>query len=235
MRHLLFVLLCCPLLMGAASRSFDGTNDVISMGNTNVVTTGDVTVSLWVKTTEDATTDFFIGKKPDVGAVAAGYVMREGTGDLSACGVADGAVFTGCGGGTTDLDGAWNYVSLVWNGTSDVATNYVNAVSENSGTAATGSLSNADNFTIGEDAAGANDMAGLAAYGSMHAAALTVVELTEMRWHVCSLPTNLDGCWPLWGDSTEIDLSGNGRTGTVTAATTSTDGPPTMVGGYLPL
>src|SRR3990167_7900362 len=63
MRHLLFVLLCCPLLMGAASRSFDGTNDVISMGNTNVVTTGDVTVSLWVKTTEDATTDFFIGKK----------------------------------------------------------------------------------------------------------------------------------------------------------------------------
>lgn len=43
------------------------------------------------------------------------------------------------------------------------------------------------------------------------------------------------GYWPIWGDSTENDLSGNGFNATVTGTTASADGPPVTNGGSLPL
>src|SRR3990167_7616180 len=224
--------------MGAASRSFDGTDDNISMGNVLDVTTGDFTVGTWVKMTENANSEFIIGKRSTASATAgsaSGYIMRTGTGDLLACGVSDSVAHVGCGGVTAVLDGAWYYVQTTWNATTEVLAAIVNGTQENSGTGAMGSLTNAVAFTMGTDSASNNDLTGLEAYGSFHSAVLSAVELTEMRWHVCSIPTNLGGCWPLWGDSTEIDLSGNGNAGTVANATTSTDGPPTMVGAYLPL
>ena len=52
------------------------------------------------------------------------------------------------------------------------------------------------------------------------------------------LPGSLEssqGFWPIWGDSTEIDLSGKGNTGTVTGTTVDSSGPPVMFGGGLPL
>ena len=86
----------------------------------------------------------------------------------------------------------------------------------------------------GEGIDNLNDANGLIAYGTIFASVLTVVEMAELMWKPASLG-GAQGYWPLWGDSTEIDLSGNGRTGTVTGSATSTDGPPVMFGGGLPL
>lgn len=239
MTRLLFLMLCWPLLLGSASRSFDDANDNIDMGNVLNVTTGNWSLAAWVKLTEDASTDFVIGKVNDINANTAGYMLGSFSSDSQMARCGDGAA--SCGGAAADIgdfDGVWVYHLATWDATGEVLENYSNCstLGESLSGTAVGSLSNAVDFQIGEVAGGGTDANGLIAYGSRRATIPTAMERCEQMWHVESVVLfGANGLWPLWGASTEQDLSGNGVTGTVNGASTSTDGPPTMVGGYLPL
>ena len=239
MRWLLFLLclsVATPVWAGA-SRSFDGTDDYIDMGNVLDVTTNDVSQCIWIKVTpDDANFDEIIGRRGG-GGTSAGYRLRQrNTDDFPASQAMDG-VDTANAAGTTDLDLSWFFVCGTWNQTTNDSIVYVNAISEGTiNNSAVDSLTNAVNFQIGTNSDGTNDLKGLAAYGHNYLSkVLSVVEVTELMWNPGSITDSLSGFWPLWGASTEQDLSGNGRTGTVTGATTSTDGPPVMIGGYLPV
>lgn len=227
--RLVAMLFLMPLLCGAASRSFDGTNDNIDMGNVIDVTTGDVSVCIVVKMTEDATGDIILGKKTDAGATA-GYSLYADSGDLSNFIAADGTESANAD-GTSDIDGVWTALCGTWTASTETTNIFVNGVSEDTTTTANiDSLTTTSTLRIGETSSGATDAAMLAAYGRIHSAVLTTQEIAEGQWHPDWVITSLQGFWPLWGDATEIDLSGNGFTGTVSNATTSTDGPPVMIG-----
>lgn len=71
---------------------------------------------------------------------------------------------------------------------------------------------------------------GRAAYVHFYTKVLTGVERAELQFRPCSITENFSLCLPLWGDATEIDLSGLGHTGTVSGATADTNGPPIMIG-----
>ena len=71
MKRLVLILtfiLYATVAFGASSRSFDGVNDEISMGNVLDVTTGGFSICAWVKVTEDNTADTWIAKKEDYDA-----------------------------------------------------------------------------------------------------------------------------------------------------------------------
>lgn len=240
MSRLLALLLCWPLLLGAASRSFDGTNDEIDFGDNYDVGDGSSsTTCAWVKLTEDASIDAIVVKSPDLTSTTQGYRLSQDASDVLTWNVADGtdAVTSTA---TTDIDGAWHFVCGVWNGSTDTTTLYVDGVQEDTDTGANvGSLANTSSCQLGEDNSDNNDLTGLVAYVQHFNTTLTAQQIIECQWHPggCEPGTNLRGSYALWGESPEPQL-GNAATtitGTVTGASTSTDGPPTMVGGYLPL
>ena len=235
---LLTILLLLPsLCFGAASRSFDGVNDNISMGNVLDVTTGNVSLCIWAKPTESANSEQLIGKKSGVGASLAGYVLqRESTTDLISMRASDGAQ-QGQSNSTTDIDGVWGFACGTFTAPTETTTIAINNVQEDSDiTANIDSLTNAVNFQSGEQPNALNDYTGLLAYGMQFSAVISVVEMAELMWKPESIVINTpNGFWPFWGDATEIDLSANDNTGTVTGATTSSDGPPVFFGSGLPL
>ena len=231
----LILLLQCLNVWAAASRSFDGTNDEIDMGNVHDVTTGSVSLCEWIKPTDDADADTWLGKKNSA-TTAAGYHIRQGTTDPHGAVIADGTnQITSAS--PNDLDGVWTYVCSVYDGVlSSTNLLYENGVQVDSDTnILVVSLTNAIVFQIGETADDATDANGLAAYGSVWVGTiLNVQQISEIMWKP-DLAEQASGFWPLWGDATEIDLSANANTGTVTGAVTSGDGPPVMFGGGLPL
>ena len=225
---LTFILLSSPAL-GAASRSFDGTGDVIDMGNTNDIGSTDATYGLWINMTEDASADALLGKKNSA-TNDAGYKIDQGSTDLPLVRNADGTD-TVVSNGTTDTDGAWRFVTATWSTGTQTTRILVNNTQEDTDTnAAVGSLSNAVDFQLGQSADSLNDANGLMAYAFVHTSRiLTAQELEEIRWKPDMMEL-MSGFWPLWGDSPEIDLSASANTGTVTNATTSASGPPVMIG-----
>ena len=235
--YLLILMLIPGLCFGAASRSFDGVNDNISMGSVLNVTTGNVSLCIWSKTTENAVGDILVGRKGSAGADTAGYHLRQGTSvDTVDTRIADGTEQLASS-STTDIDGAWYFVCGTYNSTTETTVLYISGTQEDTDSLANmDSLTNTVSFIIGESGIGGGDATGLMAYSMQFSSILTAVEVNELMWKpeiiVISTP---NGFWPLWGDSTEIDLSGNGLTGTVTGATTSSDGPPVMFGSGLPL
>jgi len=75
------------------------------------------------------------------------------------------------------------------------------------------------------------------AYGVVYFSVITIDQMTELRWKPEGVP-GASGMWRLtWAPaiSSDIDMSGNGLTGAVLGGTSSTDGPPVMLGGALPL
>ena len=229
---LIAILLIPGLCFGAASRSFDGTDDEVDMGNVLDVSTGDVSVCAWVKTTEDASADIIVGRKNDTGT-SAGYSLFQDSSDVTWFKVSDGT--DTCGVSSTDKDAVWVWVCGTWNTTTDTCKIYYDGAQVGTGTNSTvGSLTNAVEFAVGEDGAEGNDLNGLVAYVSQYSGVLSVTEIAELMWKPESVGTSRGGFWPLWGASPEQDLNGSGLTGTVTGATTSTDGSPVFFNG-LPL
>ena len=239
MRALLLVLcwlLMSPRVWAEASRSFDGTNDTVSWGNNLDVTTGSFSLCAWTNMTEDATADIIASKKLDGTGSTPGYFLAQLSTDLMRCYAQDTSSTTaGTTDSTTDVDGVWYCICCVWDGGSnDDMYIYVNGTNESSDTAdAEGSITTTQNFIVGELADGSVDALGLISYVSFASRVFRVQEVLEVQWHSCSI--DLDACLPLWGDSTEIDLGPSDLSGTVAGATTSTNGPPTMVGGYMVL
>ena len=237
LRLLILLFLCPSLCWASASRSFDGTEDRIDMGNNIDVTTGNVSACAWVKLTEDAGGDGLIGKDASAAGSTAGYYLRQNNSDNASYQISDGVETAGATSTTTDLDGAWRWVCGTWDATAETATVYVGGVSEASATTANvDSLTNAKAFRIGADGNDGDDLTGGVAYGLVWSGKiLTVVEIIETQWKPGMIADNLSGFWTIWGDATEVDLSGNGLGGTPLNTTTSTDGPPVMFGGGLPL
>lgn len=240
MKLLWMWVLAWTLLTGAASRSFDGTDDEIDMGNVLNVTTGNVSLCAWWKGTEDASADVILGKRASsASATVAGYSLHVASTDTGRTQMADGT--TGVDSSSTDQDGAWFWDCGTWDGTNNISVYYVNGVQGDTDTASIGSLTTTANLQFGEFDDNSSDAAGLIAYGMVYGTALlTVNEVNELFWFPERIPTAIDGggkggFWPLWGASTEQDLSGNGLTGTVSNASTSQDGPPVMFGEGLPL
>ena len=235
MRRLLPILLCWPLLVGAASRSFDGTNDEIDWGD-NFDIGPHMMACTWTKLTEDASTDWVTGHSSNLDDIA--WSFSQTTSDVMQMRVEEniasgGSINTGtC---TTDIDGAWYFVCGSFNDDTSGAGCWVNGTQE--GVDATNSLetvTNTDTFKHGEDGDNGNDATGLMAYTQIERAfVVSAVLVTEMMWHpgCCSAL----GFLTLWGDATEINIQNTAVAGTVAGATTSTDGPPVMIGGYLPL
>lgn len=142
--------------------------------------------------------------------------------------------------GTTNFNsslGIWHFVSLTISGGGAGSTRriYVDSVQENSGTITP--ESSTGNLLIGQHkspSVNSKDWDGKLSMGKTYKKELTVVEIQELMWK----PEAIAGgntFNPIWGDSTEIDLSGNGKTGAVTGTSTSSDGPPVMFGSGLPL
>ena len=237
MRRFLGLLLCWPLLVGGGSRSFDGANDEIDFGNVNNVTTGNYTLCIWAKSTEDASTDFWIGKRANVTTATAGYSLWQLSTDTSGIGEGDGV--EGLVSPAGDADGVWVYACGVWTASTEVNLNYANGaqISTATGGGSIDSLTSASALQMGEDASDGNDSNSVQAYGRFHNVVLSVMNLNETMWFPERVTDSLSGLWPLWGsNSPEVDLSGLGLTGTIVAgAAESQDGPPVMFGLGLPL
>jgi len=236
MRRALLLLLCWPFLVGPSSRNFDGVEDDVNMGNVLDLGTNSLTMCVWVKATEDASADFFLGKRGT--SADEGYEVFQNSTDSSRFAVEDGggdqAACTG-----NDIDGVWTHQCLVWTGGSDdVLTGYENATSVCTQTnTLVDSVSTTNSVKFGESSGGDDDANAVLAYGIIEiGSAYTVAQLTAVMWDPSLTPSaNVDGLWPLWGDSPEVDLSEDANTGTVTGTTTSADGPPVMMGSTLPL
>src|SRR3990167_2298055 len=91
-----------------ASRSFDGSGDHIIMGNVLDITTGDVSICIWVNMTEDADADILIGKKSAIGSGVAGYVLYQNSSDLVNFRLGD-ATTNLISVTTTDIDAIWYF------------------------------------------------------------------------------------------------------------------------------
>lgn len=123
----------------------------------------------------------------------------------------------------------WNHVAWVYDGslTTNDPTCYVNGVAKTVTelTAPSGTIDNATaTIKIGNRAAGDRSYGGTLAYVALCAVALTQGEVL----HHMRMGMAVEGAiasLPLWGDTTEPDLSGSLRNGTVTGATVAT-GPP---------
>ena len=235
MRKLLLIILCAFLSMGAASRSFDGANDEVDMGVVLDVTTGNVSICVWIKTTQDATSDFMLGKVSDGTGATAGYGLFQSLDEPTHL-ISDATEFL-LNDSATDSDGIWYWDCGTWNSTTEFARILLNGVETDSDTGAGNidSLSNAVEFAMGETGNEGTDYLGLMAYGMQYGAVLNDVEINELMWKPEIIVSNRGGFWPLWGDSTEIDLSGNGRVGTLQGTTASTDGPPVAFGYMMPI
>ena len=227
---LVWMLLTSPC-WAAASRSFDNANDNISMGNVLDVTTGSVSVACWIRPNDDAEADAIMGKKLNNGT-GAGYALRQNTNDQVGSSQADGTTqaVDSHGPGSPVLD-VWAFAASTWNGSTDTAEAFANGASDG-GTATTiGSITSTNSLIAGEYAGGATDYNGEIAYCAVFVDdVLTTQQIAELQFSPLLSGAIPDGLWPLWGDTTEVDLSGNGYTGTVTGATTSADGPPVMIG-----
>ena len=241
MKRLVLILtfiLYATVAFGASSRSFDGVNDEISMGNVLDVTTGGFSICAWVKVAEDNTADTWIAKKEDYDAGYPGYFLgQSGAGDAILAYASDGTT-SQLALGSTDIDGAWYYICATWFSATDDLYAFANASLEGSDTVGTvGSLSNAQDFKIGETGNDSLDAKGLIAYAGMWNLALSVLYQADLMWQPEIVPgvSLMQGMWPLLGDATEPDISLNNNTGTVTNATTSSDGPPVFFGNGLPL
>ena len=153
---ILIGLLITSNAFAAVSRSFDGANDEIDMGNVLDVTTGNVSVCMWIKSTEDADADHWIGKKNNT-TTTAGYHIRQAVADTHGAVIADG-VDQIISASTVDSDGIWTWVCTVYNGSTQTNVLYEYAIQVDSDTnVAVGSLTSTVVFQIGETADDGSD------------------------------------------------------------------------------
>ena len=238
-KFLIILMLIPSLCFGAASRSYDGTNDKVSHGTDSSLnlTNTDSSLSFWVKPGSNALNFERIAiKRVDVdnwgmcgyqfNAAEFWFSYREGASqvDMSL-------------GLNTYAIGVWYYVNFQFDtdtGTPGTGTIYVNLNNETLASESGVGGGTADGFLTGLRSDDGGDFSGQIAYIKKYSVELNAVERAELMWK----PEMIPGAKlfaPYWGDSVEIDLSGNGFTGTPSGATTSSDGPPVMLGGGLPL
>lgn len=240
---ILLILMIIPSICfaGSASRSFDGVSDSIDFSKPSGLTVGtdSFTRMIWIKWGNGTDNDETIFSQQDGTGTGRNWLNVDETG---VCGAGNKA--TSVLGGTNSCsstsipNGSWQHVAVRSNETAGTVDIIQDGVETGSNTrtveSATGNLRTGVHKTNT-----AQDFNGLMAYNILCKGAITNSQINEIKF----LPENAgaycgSGYYnfaPFWGTSPEQDLSGNGNTGTVNGATTSSDGPPLMFGGGLPL
>ena|SRR3990167_6528408 len=245
MKRALLLVLCwlllSPEVWAQASRSFDGTNDEVEMGDVLDAGAINLSVCIWIKATEDASVDAFWGKKNASTAGSIGWMLIQQTDDALDFITEDNVGTIVTADGTTDIDGVWYFACGIRDVISGDTLLFLNAIQEDATNGLIFTLASASELSSGENGGEGEDAAGLTCYASvLGGTVLTVVDMLEIMWNpeIAAIyvgGANIIGFWTFWGDSTEIDLSLNANNGTVSNASTSTDGPPVMFGMGLPI
>lgn len=219
-----------PCFAGA-SRDFDGTDDQISIAVAGSESVTNFTAAAWV----------------NADAVGLYYGIAENRQGGGLRGLLISAILkvTYCWENTADEYGADSGLSLTLNAWHFVAVRVTpteaivymsppggGAFSTWTNTKTHNSKEIKGTWTIGNDPSDSlRFFNGRIAYVHFYNRTVTEAELTTIMYKPGSISDGLYGYWPLWGvNSPEIDLSGNGNTGTVTGATESSDGPPVFIG-----
>lgn len=231
------------LCFAGGARGFDETNDQISNSSVPSLGTTNAVLTCWVKL--DSTSE-------------SGAFMKVGT-TLNGYGVGVGATtFDDAGNNliglyeavawkdtNTNIGTGWHHIFMRIDGGDDCTMNIdgvqaaffsgLSGIAPTSGTITVGGYTGAGLENRFVDA----DMAYCAIYDDQ----LVTVDtwpIYQIMWLPESLPyytisNGIQLLWPLWGSDPEQDISGNGRTGTVTESSVLQDGPPVGFGMFLPL
>ena len=254
LKFISILMLIPSLCFGASSRNFAGgtSTDNINHGSSfDDLFQSTMTISFWEKITGfDTTPRRVFNKGSDGGGPGNGYFLDTTSATGGACsGTArhnlivrwSGTEATWCVNSAIST-GVWHFVAVTYNGTA--TTNdpsiFYNSVSqtvaESVGPSGTITSDAAFSYQVGNRETTKNrSFNGSIAYNSVHSQILTHPLIAESMYKPCSVPNGNVLCSPLFGDSTELDLSGNANTGTVSGASAGTSGPPVMFGGGLPL
>lgn len=220
------------LAFASAGRTYSGTAQYLSKTGSLVTGSTNRTVCFWYKTTSTSVQDGVSWGNAD----AAGTEWRN-TVESTLLGVrvnSGSRTFTA----TNAADGNKHYACYVLNGTNVSNTSaYLDLTSLSvSATSAAALNTSSANSSIGRRSFdGTSLFTGDISHVQVWNTNLSVVLMAQSYFLPESVPLNRVAYIPSMGDSTEIDLSGNGNIFTVNSATSSSDGPPVMFGSGLPL
>lgn len=237
MKKLLWLLIFIPSFsFGSASRLLPSRAAAnINMGNNYDVGSGkNMTVSIWIKTTENATADFIIGKKNDVFVGDIGYSTDQNTSDFVSSHMSDGVTQETCT-SSTDSDGRWLYYTMRRNAIR--STLFENGVNLCTGLGIfVGVISSTNNFKIGNSDSTRIPASGLGAHAMVSLTAYSADQIIESMYRPeVIFANNPRSMWPMWytQSTTEPDYGDAGVDGTITGGSNflpSTDGPPVIYG-----
>ena len=230
---LLSLLCLSPWCWAEASRDFDGNDDTVSFGDVTIIDgAAALTAIAWLNI--------------DVAAPSSAYSVLRKDGSFNAQFFGGASNDVACSIWATTLGpgrithtwgtGAWNQYLCRWDngvigGDSEIYKDLTSlGTIDGNDTSTIANSANQLRFGGTEASPPVEDYDGKMSYVRYYTRYLTLVELTEEFYRPGIIPANLVGFWPLWGDSTEIDLSGNGNTGTVSGSTANSAGPPIMIG-----
>lgn len=237
----LILLILFPLLIGASSRTWDATDDIINTGsNLGSMASAPLTFCGWINPSSAGESGLGYAFARFNGGTNAVSFNFQNTGDRIALVVTKSV--SNMSRQTDDFSfNEWASVCATLSATS-VQTNiniYRNGAEVSYATGGDGSGthdSSGAEFHVGNRTATDRTFAGQINYASVHNRVLLGYEISEIRFKPEMVPSGRQVLLPIWGDSPERDLSGNGRHGTVTGATSTSAGAPgVMFGGALPL
>lgn len=226
--------------------SFDGTNQYVTMGNTNDISTGDFTIAFWMNPDNVSQMRHMVSKRENGGyyrqyQVSTGYVQNgfPVNGKQVSFFGHDGSNHQSIRTTNDVIDGAWHHVTVTR--TSSGILIYIDGVSvsvtiEHAGISSE-NFTNSANFNIGYDN-GSNYYKGLLDEVRVYNRALSGTEITNLYQTSAKasmntsensdLTSGLVGLWSFNGadvsGTTAYDRSGQGNDGTLTNSPTVTTG-----------
>ena len=203
------------------ARDFDGTDDVLDMGDQTVLDLDgtNITLAVWINLDENTSNKHVVNKWG--GAPDQLYLLgAEGNPNKVKLVFHDGTGFQQKAGATTIGTGAWHHIAATYDG-SNIRV-YLDGSEDGSAAVTTSIRTGTVSFRIGGSNEASRFVDGQLAEGAAWNIALTAGELATLGNKFSPLlvrPQNLAGYWPIIGrTSPEIDLI-NGNDGTVTGAT----------------
>lgn len=242
LKFLTLLMLVPSLCFGAGATSFDGSGDSIAYSFVPVTGSGNRTVCLWLKSSQTTDSVFITWGDHALGSAGTRWEFRLD-------GVNGDALRTEVNSGNeravSDVtDSSWKWACQVLNGTdvTNVA-HFLNGVDDGTAGSTARAINTAStcNTAIGRRPSGGCtlsefDYSGLLSNISIYSTNLNDQKMQEIRFKPEFNPENnvfLD--LMIDGGSSHREISTGARTGTVTGASDSLDGPPVMYGGGLPL
>lgn len=247
-KFLAILMLVPSLCFGSVSRTFDGADDEL-VTSSSVYNPKGVASSLivWIYCTDNTKTQYILSTTN--GSIRSYSLLifgADGTGRIqiqiadTTNNAANFLIRKSVSG--TIANNTWTAVAITHTGTWSTATDahlYKNLVEPSYLLSQNGAATEADHtgnwWVGGHPTLTTTGFWGNLSYAQVFSRVVSIPELTEFTYKPDMANNLLKAHWPVWGDGTEIDLSGNGKTGAVTGTTTSTSGPPVMFGGGLPL